>query len=441
MTLQARTKEKILLGEKELGCGTSGCVYPIQNKGWTDYVLKLENDKINSKWTPDAIQKSIKNEQEQNNNVLTILSETNLTEHVLIVNDEKFREKISCNIASVLMKTCDGNDLQTVLKQNANPQFQKTFIDIKTLVTVVCQMLFLFHSKQLFHNDIKLENIMLCTENLYLIDFGLLSIKDTGGSPIYWYYPSYIKYLTNKYQNKSKKEKVIKTKEEEVINKLKATFEENKIDLFYQQYKTFFQEINPPPTFLEYAISHNGKKNGKYTMAKKDLYAFGVTLLYILYNFKKYINTDKDNTAYDQLQLIIGAFIFEEDLNGIISLRELYHDISYQDITFDSLYEKLKNRLNPRKDKNEGVFTKFTQFFNLCKNDICPNIPIIQKWPTIRYEEKEGQVAGSKNKLVYVLGRKRKIYTKIKREYVIYNKKLITLAKARKIEAIKNTKI
>lgn len=400
-------KEELKYVRKEINCGSLGCVYKILNTNWEDYVLKLANEKILEKNHLKKVDAALENEILKSKSIIEKLQNHELLDNVLIVDETKFRKEIAVTEKSILMKYCDGNDLTTELTDH------NIIKNVKNLVEKICQLLFVFHTNGLYHNDIKLDNIMLCGGKFCLIDFGFLNITDSG-TPLYWYYPSYASFVKSNYKETEEAQKL----------RIKNTF--TKIDFFYQRYKNFF--TTPLPlTFYDYAFHYSHRTSN--LQSKKDLYAFGVTLLYILYHTKNNSTlTDEEKMDYDKLQIIIGAFIFESNLNGIYNLGEIYN--SYRDITFESLYENLT--------KNLKIKTGFiSSLLTMCRDkDHCTSIPVIQSdnWPIVFENQK-----GGKTTCIHILGRRRRVIKKNNREYITYNKKRITLAKARNIQARQKT--
>ncbi|PJF16780.1 Serine/threonine-protein kinase PLK4 [Paramicrosporidium saccamoebae] len=88
------------------------------------------------------------------------------------------------NYIALVMPFIDGVTLAATIKQEIDDDLRKSIM--RQLVDVLGYL----HSQNIWHRDIKLENLMLSKDNvLYLIDFGFATIngqrKDRVGSPFY----------------------------------------------------------------------------------------------------------------------------------------------------------------------------------------------------------------------------------------------------------------
>jgi serine/threonine protein kinase len=106
-----------------------------------------------------------------------------------------------------LISTYNGNDLLKEFRL----QKQKIKEKYETITTQLLDLLYNINSNDIFHNDIKLANITIKKDRVYLIDFGLLT-KKTSNKGTFMSYNSVIAFLREKsYKKYSKTFKTLKS--------------------------------------------------------------------------------------------------------------------------------------------------------------------------------------------------------------------------------------
>jgi serine/threonine protein kinase len=148
--------------ERKLGKGSNGIVYLIKNINNYDsksYIFK-EGICVRHNFC-ETYNEGIKSEMLEG-----ILDDVELEKDMLVLFQGK--EK-----TDFLISTYNGNDLYQEFK-NEKQKIKEQYANVTT------QLLHLLHkinSRNIFHNDIKLENVTIKNGKVYLIDFGLLTKK------------------------------------------------------------------------------------------------------------------------------------------------------------------------------------------------------------------------------------------------------------------------
>jgi serine/threonine protein kinase len=150
--------------ERKLGKGSNGIVYLIKNINKYDsksYIFK-EGICVRDNFC-ETYNEGIKSEMLEG-----ILDDVELEKDMLVL----FQGKEETDF---LISTYNGNDLYQEFK-NEKEKIKEQYANVTT------QLLHLLHqinSRYIFHNDIKLRNITIKDDKVYLIDFGLLT-KDSS---------------------------------------------------------------------------------------------------------------------------------------------------------------------------------------------------------------------------------------------------------------------
>jgi serine/threonine protein kinase len=141
---------------EQLGKGAYGIVYLIEKNGTEDLYIFKKGIKRNSYDTYIEGRKS---------NLLEGILDPDMV--VLFQGKED---------TDFLISTYNGNNLFYEFKL----QKEKIKEKYETITTQLLELLHKINSNDIFHNDIKLENITIKNDKVYLIDFGLLSKKSSN---------------------------------------------------------------------------------------------------------------------------------------------------------------------------------------------------------------------------------------------------------------------
>ena len=83
----------------------------------------------------------------------------------------------------LVMELVSGTDLETVLQERGDPGLQPD--EAIRLVLEACEALAYVHDQNTVHRDVKPRNLMLCTEGVVLVDFGIArELEAAGGGTI-----------------------------------------------------------------------------------------------------------------------------------------------------------------------------------------------------------------------------------------------------------------
>ena len=182
---------------KEIGSGTSGIVYLIKNTDETDtkeYIFKI----LNYKPGPFHEKYPLYIEGKASDKLEGILPPDMLV---------LFQGKIESDF---LISTYNGNNLEEEFKYNKQ-KIKKNYANVTSELLVLLHKI---NSVNIFHNDIKLANITIKNDTVYLIDFGLLTKDKSGiGTYISMSYKGVIDYELEQYStiiSKLLKQKVLR---------------------------------------------------------------------------------------------------------------------------------------------------------------------------------------------------------------------------------------
>ena len=145
---------------KKIGEGSYGIVYSIKNTDTADnkqYIFKYgKNKKGNDIYKEGNISNKLKGIL--NNNMIPLYQGTSQSDF--------------------LISTYNGNNLYDEFKDNPHK------INFANITIKLLELLDKINSNNIFHNDIKLENITIKGDEVYLIDFGLLTKDKSSIGPI-----------------------------------------------------------------------------------------------------------------------------------------------------------------------------------------------------------------------------------------------------------------
>jgi len=215
---------------------------------------------------------------------------------------EKYTTISLCNFKGLKIAGCAVNfndkTLYVVFGSKCN---NKPFINLDKLIKDVLDCLNIIQKRNLIHNDIKDDNIVLCDDTYKLIDWGNSSMDDTIRNGFFsGFLKTYLVYDTTPLG-------AVKT----CINKIsKKDPHFYKSEIFQQNLHRIFNEFN--------IIKHIDKQTLFKTYKKThDLFSFGMTIIQIVY---------KHNLSYERYKPLI------EMLTSYLkppTIRNVYHMIRH----------------------------------------------------------------------------------------------------------------
>jgi len=141
-------------------------------------------------------------------------------------------------------------------------------MDIKEFVIDILSSLVKLESSGYSHNDIKLDNIVRCTDHYKLIDWGKLSGSDTEHgttiftSPIKWYVVGYSQILSKNIYRLSQHKVVrddplFKSNNKRIAAEFNEVLQENTRDQIRQKFRNTYDTFMFGNTILQAIIVHN----------------------------------------------------------------------------------------------------------------------------------------------------------------------------------------
>ena len=180
----AQHPEKAISCIKSMESGSFGSVYRV-NKGEENYAMKVIDFKSPTIKQSYYREVDIFKKLEGISNVVQCIENW-------VTNDQKH--------GIIIMNDLGDNDLFDIIDNG-----QLTEIDMWKYITQLAITIHGLHSRSIFHNDIKIENIMIYNGNAYLIDFGLTTeTTSVCGGTVEILPPDKIRYNSEKTKTKKK---------------------------------------------------------------------------------------------------------------------------------------------------------------------------------------------------------------------------------------------
>jgi serine/threonine protein kinase len=149
----------------------------------------------------------------------------------------------------------------------------KPFINLDKLIKDVLDCLNIIQKRNLIHNDIKDDNIVLCDDTYKLIDWGQAGPLDKiyigdfiYSNPIKWYIRGYTGFISRKLMD------------------VRARF----VDKAYERSSMYQEQYNRITEEFKTVINKNSDRKELMKIYKKsfDIFMLGMTFLYKVYEFK-----------------------------------------------------------------------------------------------------------------------------------------------------------
>ena len=311
---------------EEIGSGNSGIVYLIKNTDKTDtkeYIFKILN------YTPDKLQYPLYNEGKISDELTDILNADTLV---------LYQGKLQSDF---LISTYNGKSLYQEFKLNKKQIKEKYAL----VTTQLLELLELINSNNIFHNDIKLDNITFKDNIVYLIDFGLLTRdKSDIGSIISMSYKGLIFYIKELEKKLEDSDKPFSTIISELLNK-KILIDTDIFGFFYccidLLFLTVFDFLSTSYHFLFSLLNIKTDNNLEQLYRLFELYYFilPTTIRETLPNIKSYNDYDEILPTIFQAKDIFNTF--SDDNTNLFRFMTFIYFVIHDNITFENEEQKL----------------------------------------------------------------------------------------------------